>query len=268
MKAIRLAAGGWPDFPHIKFGIVQPSLFSKVFHGRDRFGETGKICSTCTTVAAGCWRWGSLCIFLPLAKMKIPACLASAFGGAALGLPAGIVLMGLFGFQVKPDDEKPPEGGNPMAAMGGGMPKMGGGPPGGGMGGPPGGAPKGGFGGGGGGKGPSPKTQLSNLVAKLGALVEKPLTISLDAEQKKAVSGLLKGLDTSEEIMDEEAQAKLDGLLKILEKDRKTLENAGYRWPGAPTGGGIGGPPANMPNPFRGGDAQANLKALMESMAK
>src|SRR2546423_3735710 len=50
-----------------------------------------------------------------------------------------------------------------------------------------------------GGKGPNPKNQLSNLVAKLDVLTNKPLTVSLDAAEKKQVREQLKGLEAMDD---------------------------------------------------------------------
>src|SRR5207244_10103 len=102
--------------------------------------------------------------------------------------------------------------------------------PAGGAGGAPPGMPAGG-GGGGGGRGPSPKAQLAGLVAKLDVLTNKPLHITLSDEEKQKVREQLQGLAEKEALTDEEAKEKFDTLLKVVEKYRATLEDAGYRFP-------------------------------------
>ena len=78
-------------------------------------------------------------------------------------------------------------------------------------------------------------------------------------------------MDTQEAITDEDAKAKLDALLKLLEVNRKALEAAGFWWPGSPPpggggGGGMGAPAP--PNPFKEGDAADKLKALQATLGK
>jgi len=53
----------------------------------------------------------------------------------------------------------------------------------------------------------------------------------------------------------------------VLEKDRKTLEAVGYRWP-SPDGKGPpkGGPPKDSPNPFAEGPNKDKLKSLQERL--
>ena len=87
---------------------------------------------------------------------------------------------------------------------------------------------KGGKGGapGGGGKGPSPKVQLSQLVNKLDVLAGQSLHVDLNADQKKQAKELLAGLAEKDEISDEDAKAKLDALLKLLEPNKKVMEDA------------------------------------------
>lgn len=130
---------------------------------------------------------------------------------------------------------------------------------------------KGGGGKGGGGKAggftPSSKAQLAQLVIKLDVLTAKPLAITLTADQKKAATDLLAGLEGAEELAEDDAKKKLDDLLKAMEPHKETLEAAGYRWPGTPFGGGGGGqPPAN---PFKDGETAADrLKSLRSTLGK
>lgn len=210
-------------------------------------------------------------------KAKVPTALAS--GIACLLLGGGIGAVTVWATMGKQDqqanaapvvddgkgDAKGGKAGPP--GMGGGMGGMGGGMGGGGK--------KGGGGapGGGGGKGPSPKVQLAQLVNKLDTVTSQSLHIELNADQKKQVKELLAGLAEKDEISDEDAKAKLDALLKLLEPNKKVMEDAGYRWPGGGGGGfggfgggmGGGGPPAN---PFKEGAGAEHLKSLQATVGK
>ncbi len=145
----------------------------------------------------------------------------------------------------------------------------------------PGGGDKGGDKGakkGGGKGGPGPKVQLAQLIGKLDALTRESLHVELTPDQKKQAKEVLAGLDEQEAITDDEAKAKLDALLKLLDANRKTLEASGYGWPGspppgAPPGGMGGGPPPGPaptppPNPFKAGDGADRLKALQATLGK
>ncbi len=120
-------------------------------------------------------------------------------------------------------------------------------------GGPPGG------GGMGGARGPRSKNQLVSLVNKLDLLTRKPLSVSLNEEQKKQVRERLKGLESLETISEEEAKTRLDALLESLKDQKETLEAAGYRWPGQ----GFSRP-ADVPNPFKDQKNAQALSALQE----
>ena len=187
------------------------------------------------------------------AQVKIPAILATGVLCLVTGLGLGILGTTFFGFPAYPTSVEVQEapGGPPGGAMpkGGGppgaMPK-GGGTPGGGMGGP---------------RGPNAKTQLVSLVTKLDLLTQKPLTVSLNPEQKKRVAERLKGLESQESLADEDAKARLTALLEILKDQKGTLEAAGYRWPGERFSR-----PADMPNPFKDEKNGKALGALQERM--
>jgi len=133
--------------------------------------------------------------------------------------------------------------------------------------------PGGAGGGGGGQRGPSPKTQLANLVTKLDLLTQKPLSVELTADQKKKVGEQLKGLTDADDLSDEDATKRLDALKDVLKENIETLEAAGYRFPGqggpggAPGAGGPGGgrPPAN---PFKDEQTGKHLKSLESQLAK
>ena len=125
--------------------------------------------------------------------------------------------------------------------------------------------------GGGGGKGPGPKVQLVQLVGKLDVLTRETLHVELTPDQKKQAKEVLAGLDEQEAITDDEAKAKLEALLKLLEANRKALEAAGFVWPGAPPAGAppVGGMGAPAPaNPFKTGNSADRLKALQATVGK
>jgi hypothetical protein len=190
--------------------------------------------------------------FLPARKFRVPGVVTAAFGGLAVGLAAGIIWLAGFGY-------KPMAGAVPDD---GGGPKMGGAAPKGG----PGGAPKGGPGGGGG--PPSPRAQLLSLILALDTVVDRPVALTLTAADRAALAEQLKGLDAAEEVKDADATARLEAILKVVEKDRKALETVGYRWPGPPPKTGVApGPPTPelalaTPNPFRFPPTAVKIKAL------
>jgi hypothetical protein len=206
------------------------------------------------------------------AAVRVPASLAAALAAFAAGLGVGVILLTGFGYHWEKKDNAPSDpsamgdgggggggGGGPMM-MRMGMPD-GGGQPG-----------RGGRGGRGGG-GPSPKVQLANLVDKLDVLTRKPLAVDLEGDKKKKVLEQLRGLGEKDELTDEEAGAKLEALLKVLEGDRATLEAVGYNWPGAPPAGrgggrGRGGPPPVPPNPFKQENNREHLEALQKRLEK
>ena len=196
---------------------------------------------------------------MSVASARVPVVLVCGIICLFLGIAGGIVL-GAF-VETPLNKRAPVEGAETADA---GMPK-------GGMGGMgKGGAPGGKGGdrtGGGKGKGgftPSSKTQLAQLVVKLDALTKKPLAVELTPEQKKQVKELLADLDAKDALSDDDAKAKFDALLKLLEGQKDVLEAAGYRWPGTPFA--LPGEPP--PNPFKEGDPANRLKSLRESMAK
>ncbi len=214
---------------------------------------------------------------MSLASASVPTVVASSLVCLLLGAGGGVLGMCLLGYSLTPIGGKDEGEGGPKAANKstfggqGAPPGMGGGPPGGGGGGPPG-MGGGGGGMGGGGRGNPSKGQLASLVTKLDQLTQKPLAVNLSDEQRAKVSEQLKGLDDMEDLSDEEAQKRLNGLLAVLEKDKETLEAAGYRWPSAGGGGGggmMGGPPAAPPkNPFKEGKNGEHLKSLEKTAAK
>ncbi len=206
---------------------------------------------------------------------RVPAAVAAGVICLVVGVGLGAVGMGYYGDKLK---EKPKEEGEAAAAQEPAQngPKMGpGGGPGGGKGGM--GGMGGGKGGGKGGFGPNPKVQLARLVDKLDVLTKKSLHVQLSPEQKQQVQKILADVDSKDDLTDDEAKAKLDELLKVLEGQKDTLTAAGYQWPG---GGGGGGPPtfpnpgagppvgANAPpqNPFKAGENGEKLKSLRATL--
>lgn len=180
------------------------------------------------------------------AQAKVPAIVATGVVCLVIGLGIGLLGATFFGNPAPPAGAM--EQGPPAGLPGGGMAKGGG---------PPGAGKAGGF------RGPSPKNQLVSLVNKLDLLTEKPLAVSLNAEQKKQVSERLKGLDALESLSDEDAKTRLDALLEVLKDHKGTLEAAGYRWPGQQFSR-----PADVPNPFKDEKNAKALTALQERIGK
>jgi hypothetical protein len=116
-----------------------------------------------------------------------------------------------------------------------------------------------------GGKGPNPKTQLSNLVTKLDVLTSKPLTVALDAGEKKQVREQLKGLEAMDDLPEDAAKQRLDALLVVLKDHKEALILAGFAWPGESKGAG---PPmaGSMANPFRIEANGKHLQSLQERL--
>jgi hypothetical protein len=98
----------------------------------------------------------------------------------------------------------------------------------------------------------------------LDQLAGKRLTLDLNGEQRKGVQEQLKGLADLKELNEEEAKKRLDALLMVLDKDRETLEAAGFRWPAT---GGFFQPPANSPNPFQDENNRKHLKSLQSQLS-
>jgi hypothetical protein len=223
-----------------------------------------------------------------LAQAQVPTIITSSVISLLVGGAIGASVMMYLGYDPL---HKPLTGGQETAEgdaqakgggmMGGGM--RGGGPPGGMMGGgPPGGmmgkgGPPGGMRGGGppgmapggamlSGMGtPSPKAQLALLVAKINQLTNKPLQLTLDEEQRAKLSEQLKGLSDEDELSEDDAKKRLEGILDILKGQKEMLEAAGFRWPGS---GPSAQRPANSPNPFAEGDGQEHLKQLEKRLEK
>jgi hypothetical protein len=201
--------------------------------------------------------------FLPGTRVKVPAVLVSTITSLAVGFGLGILAMGLRG-ETNKDSAS---GGQPVAQAGPGSGGGGGGPGGGGgMGMGMGGGGGGGMGMGGGG-GPRAKPQLASLVSKLDQVMSGTLTIKLGDKEKTQVKEQLKGLADQSFLEEEDAKKRFDALLKVLTPYKKTLEAAGFRWPGGGGAMGLLGPPPK-PNPFADGDDKTHLKSLQEQLAK
>jgi hypothetical protein len=213
---------------------------------------------------------GVILYFLGAGKMSVPSVITSGVGGAMAGLALGVVLMASFGYLPRKDENSDQSGNasrsgpemRPSAGGGGGPGMMGGGMPKGGPGGGPKGGPGGGF------QAPSPRVQLAGLVTALENVADKPVTLTLTDDQRKAIAEQLKGLDAAAEIKDDDAKARLDAILKVVEKDRATLEAVGYRPPTEGKGSGGFGPPKDSPNPFKEGPAHERLKLLLDRLMK
>jgi hypothetical protein len=189
--------------------------------------------------------------------MKVPAIIASSIICLMVGIALGAGGATYFGFTVEkvwPTGAQANEDGDQKGPQTG--PKM---PKGAGPGGP-GGADKGIP------KGPSAKTQLTALVAKLDVLTQKPLTVSLDDDQKKKVQEELEGLDALADLSEDDAKKRLDGLLKVLEDQKEPLGATGFRWPGEKTGAAPAA--TGAPNPFQEELNARHLQSLQKRLGK
>jgi len=198
---------------------------------------------------------------MALASLRVPAIITCSIVFFALGIGAGTLTMGYFGYHWERESGERTAGGSPdgapkgMPGGGPGMPAMPGMP--------------GGGGGGKGKQGPNSKAQLEALVLKLDQLTTKPLQVTLNDEQKKKVREQLQGLGDMKELSEDDAKKRLDALTEILKDQRETMEAAGYRWPGA--GGGFGGggqKKQEAANPFKEGKTGERLKALEAALGK
>jgi len=168
--------------------------------------------------------------------------LASAVVGVLLGSTGSYAVMRLKGYELA--KSPPPVKGGSAATLsaGGGMPGMSGGM--GGMKGMPG--MGGGMGGmkgmpGMGGGGPRPKRDLTTLVQKLD-LLTGDIGITLTAEQAARVNGCLKDVEKPAKMSDDQAKAKHDQLMAMLNETQKArLDAIGLPRPARGGGPGMGG---------------------------
>ena len=155
--------------------------------------------------------------------------LASAVVGVLLGSTGSYAVMRLKGYELA--KSPPPVKGGSAATLsaGGGMPGMSGGM--GGMKGMP------GMGGG----GPRPKRDLTTLVQKLD-LLTGDIGITLTAEQAARVNGCLKDVEKPAKMSDDQAKAKHDQLMAMLNETQKArLDAIGLPRPARGGGPGMGG---------------------------
>lgn len=146
------------------------------------------------------------------------------------------------------------DAGGSMGGMGSGMGGMGGG-----MG--------RGMGGGMGG-GPNPKRELTTLVRKLD-LLTGDIGIKLNQEQRTSLAAALADVEKAEDLSDDDAQAKHDVILALLDDTQKPqLDAVGLPRPPRGAGGGPGGPPKEAPaNPFQDETNAKSLQNLRERFA-
>ncbi len=127
-------------------------------------------------------------------------------------------------------------------------------------GGPGGGMMGGGMGGGmGGPRAPQPKRELTMLVRKLD-LLTGDIGITLTADQQQALGEALAGIEEAEAMSDDDAKAKQELILAVLDDEQEGRLNAiGLPRPtGGMGGGGMGGPGGGMGGMGGGGQAPEN----------
>lgn len=153
-------------------------------------------------------------------------------------------------------DAGAPAPGGSMGGMGAGMGGMGGGM--GGMG--------GGMGGMGG--GPNPKRELTTLVRKID-LLTGDIGIKLNLEKGASLAAALAGVEKAEDLSDDDAKAKHEAILALLDDAQKSqLDAIGLPRPARGAGGGMGGPPKQAPaNPFQDEAAAKSLQNLRDRFA-
>jgi len=203
-----------------------------------------------------------LLYFIPVTRIKLPAVIVSTVSSLAAGVGIGVLAMASYGYHWETRSQA-----NAAAATeeGRAAPRMmmagaGGGPQG--MKGPGGGPGMAG----GGARGPSSKSQLASLVAKLDLLTGKPLRLELTDDQKAKIREQLDGLAEQDSPTDDEAKKRLETLEKLLEGEKDILQAVGFRSGGAQGGGGR--PPAEPANPFKDETNGQHLKTLNAKLAK
>ncbi len=126
------------------------------------------------------------------------------------------------------------------------------------------------------GRPPSPKGDLTTLVRKID-LLTGDVGLTLSDEQVGSLLGCLADVETAETMSDDDAQAKHDEILALLDEDQQSRLDAiglprrrpgGSGGPGGPGGGGMGGPggpgggeQAEDANPFQ---QESNAEALTQ----
>jgi hypothetical protein len=184
-------------------------------------------------------------------RRAMPIWLSSGLVGAFVGGGAALATMHGVGYHwAKPTETA---GGGRAESAGGGagaMPGMGGPPSGmmGGMGGGMMGGGGGGMGGGGGGAASRSRRDLTTLVGKLD-LLTRGVAIDLTDEQASQIAEAISDLDKEDEMTEDQATERVDGLKQILTSDNQSaldsieLPRRGGRGAGGggPGGGGPGG---------------------------
>ena len=203
-----------------------------------------------------------LLYFIPVTRIKLPAVIVSTVSSLAAGVGIGVLAMASYGYHWETRSQA-----NAAAATeeGRAAPRMmmagaGGGPQG--MKGPGGGPGMAG----GGARGPSSKSQLASLVAKLDLLTGKPLRLELTDDQKAKIREQLDGLAERDSLGDDEAKTRLETLEKVLEGEKDILQAVGFRSAGTQAGGGR--PPTEAANPFKDETNGQHLKTLNAKLAK
>jgi hypothetical protein len=232
--------------------------------------------------------WGLARKYAP-SMSGVPAWLASALLGAAVGTASTLAIIAWMGY-VKASESLPPP---PAIAMpGGGM--GGGGMGGGGMGG--GGMGGGGMGGGGTGRGGrgggmaggggmegmgmmvglANSQRLTMLVGKLD-LLSRGARVELSADQQRGLTRLLASLDQFDELTVADIDAKVAAIESLLSADQlAVVESIELARPRPASGGGRGGPSAGNPgsdsprvrNPFLAEMNATRLNRLREHLAQ
>lgn len=117
------------------------------------------------------------------------------------------------------------------------------------------------------GRGPRPKRELTDLVRKI-TLLTGDIQISLSSEQAATLAAALKDIEKPETMSDDEAKAKHEALLGLLDDNQKArLEAIGLPRGPRPGGGGSSGPPAEDANPFADETSSAALETLRQRLA-
>lgn len=191
--------------------------------------------------------------FVAGGKLKLPAIVAASLASLAVGVGAGVVLLGALGYnwneKPKQEDATPPGDqaeGPPGGMTGGPQPKRKEQPkqdP-----------------------GTVAKAQLVQLVGKLNQLVEKPPTVTLTDEKKQKIAAQIEDLGGLDAVSGDEAIKRVEALHEAVKDDKPSLEAVGYRFaPGKGGGGGGFGRPKELPpNPFK----DAGNKEALESLLK
>jgi len=124
----------------------------------------------------------------------------------------------------------------------------------------------------GGGRPPRPKRDLTTLVRKID-LLTGDVGLALSDEQVGSLLGCLADLETAEAMSDDDAQAKHDEILAMLDEDQQSCLDAislprrrpgGFGGPGGPGGGGMGGPGGGGMGGPGGGEQAEDVNPFQE----